>query len=207
MVRPPAKVQRGRVSPVTARALRTRTNPLEKSITARPCLRMMTRNFNELSVSVVSLFEMWRYLKGFQLLDTVHQQFFEAYDSRPPGKGKKAGFSTIAQPSSVLYDVRVSATPISITCEGSCFPQVIIHGLRSQTFNGLHIVFSSLIPLDTRPESADIWNLAEAFGATCHTELSSEVTHLVAAKACPLPFPPFFFAPSSHLITARHRKN
>jgi twin BRCT domain len=105
----------------------------------------------------------------------------------------------MVQPLSVLYDVRVSATPLSIACEGSCFPQVIIHGLRLQTFNGLHIVFSSLIPLDTRPESADIWNLAEAFGATCHTELSREVTHLVAAKVCPLlsPPPPFFFRNAS----------
>jgi len=60
--------------------------------------------------------------------------------------------------------------------------QIIIPGLRLQTFDGLHILFSSVIPLDTRPETTDIWNLAEAFGASCHTELSGEVTHLVAAK-------------------------
>ena len=66
------------------------------------------------------------------------------------------------------------------------FVQIIIPGLRLRTFDGVHILFSSVIPLDTRPESTDIWNLAEAFGATCHTELSSEVTHLVAAKVlCP----------------------
>lgn len=62
------------------------------------------------------------------------------------------------------------------------FAQIIIPGFRLQTFDGLHILFSSVIPLDTRPETTDIWNLAEAFGASCHTELSSEVTHLVAAK-------------------------
>jgi RNA polymerase II subunit A-like phosphatase len=66
--------------------------------------------------------------------------------------------------------------------------QIIIPGLRLQTFDGMHILFSSVIPLDTRPESTDIWNLAEAFGASCHTELSSEVTHLVAAKVLLLPF-------------------
>ena len=66
------------------------------------------------------------------------------------------------------------------------FAQIIIPGLRLQTFDGLHLLFSSVIPLDTRPETTDIWNLAEAFGASCHTELSSEVTHLVAAKVQPL---------------------
>jgi len=66
------------------------------------------------------------------------------------------------------------------------FVQIIIPGLRLQTFDGLHMLFSSVIPLDTRPESTDIWNLAEAFGATCHAELSSQVTHLVAAKVLTL---------------------
>lgn len=73
-----------------------------------------------------------------------------------------------------------------ITKEGFIFlAQIIIPGLRLQTFDGLHILFSSVIPLDTRPETTDIWNLAEAFGASCHTEFSSEVTHLVAAKVRP----------------------
>ncbi|KAI0304581.1 hypothetical protein BC826DRAFT_1836 [Russula brevipes] len=101
-----------------------------------------------------------------RLLDVVHQRFFEAYDSRPSDKGDQTKFSSKAQPSSsILYDVRI-----------------IIPSLRLRTFDGLHILFSSVIPLDTRPETTDIWNLAEAFGATCHAELSSEVTHLVAAK-------------------------
>lgn len=65
------------------------------------------------------------------------------------------------------------------------FAQIIIPGFRLQTFDGLHILFSSVIPLDTRPETTDIWNLAEAFGASCHTELSSKITHLVAAKVHP----------------------
>ncbi|KAI9460489.1 hypothetical protein BJY52DRAFT_1118068 [Lactarius psammicola] len=100
-----------------------------------------------------------------RLLDVVHQQFYEAYGNRLPEKGKTK-FASKAKPSaSVLYDTRI-----------------IIPGLRLQTFDGLHILFSSVIPLDTRPESTDVWNLAEAFGATCHTELSGEVTHLVAAK-------------------------
>ena len=83
----------------------------------------------------------------------------------------------------MLYDVRVSTTSIFVTDGRSLFFfQIIIPGLRLQTFDGLHILFSSVIPLDTRPETTDIWNLAEAFGASCHSELTSEVTHLVAAK-------------------------
>jgi RNA polymerase II subunit A-like phosphatase len=101
-----------------------------------------------------------------RLLDIVHEQFFEAYDTQPSDNGGNAKILNKAQPSSsILYDVRI-----------------IIPGLRLQTFDGLHILFSSVIPLDTRPETTDIWNLAEAFGASCHTEFSSEVTHLVAAK-------------------------
>ncbi|KAI9512484.1 hypothetical protein F5148DRAFT_1279614 [Russula earlei] len=100
-----------------------------------------------------------------RLLDAIHEQFFEAYDNRAPDK-ERTKFVNKAQPSSsVLYDIRI-----------------IIPGLRFQTFDGLHILFSSVIPLDARPESTDIWNLAEAFGATCYTELTREVTHLVAAK-------------------------
>lgn len=84
----------------------------------------------------------------------------------------------------MLYDVRVSATSIFVIDRYSVFffLQIIIPGLRLQTFDGLHILFSSVIPLDTRPETTEIWNLAEAFGASCHSEMTSEVTHLVAAK-------------------------
>ncbi|KAH9081749.1 hypothetical protein EDB83DRAFT_2502993 [Lactarius deliciosus] len=100
-----------------------------------------------------------------RLLDTVHQQFYEAYEDRRPEKGKTKSTSKAKPSASVLYDTRI-----------------IIPGLRLRTFDGLHILFSSVIPLDARPESTDVWNLAEAFGATCHIELSGEVTHLVAAK-------------------------
>ena len=61
--------------------------------------------------------------------------------------------------------------------------QVIIPRLRFKTLDGVHIVFSSVIPLDTRPESTDIWKTALAFGAQCYTELNNTVTHVVAAKA------------------------
>lgn len=47
---------------------------------------------------------------------------------------------------------------------------------------GVHILFSSVIPLDTKPESTEVWKLAHMFGAKVSTELTSEVTHVVAAK-------------------------
>ena len=50
------------------------------------------------------------------------------------------------------------------------------------TLEGCHILFSSVIPLDTRPEVTEIWKTAHAFGAKCYTELSGRITHVVAAK-------------------------
>ena len=54
--------------------------------------------------------------------------------------------------------------------------------MRSDTLKDVHILFSSVIPLDTKPESTEIWRVAHMFGAKCYTELSSTVTHVVAAK-------------------------
>jgi len=54
--------------------------------------------------------------------------------------------------------------------------------MRTDTLQGVHILFSSVIPLDTKPESTEIWKVAHMFGAECYTELSSRITHVVAAK-------------------------
>jgi RNA polymerase II subunit A-like phosphatase len=54
--------------------------------------------------------------------------------------------------------------------------------MRMDTLQGVHILFSSVIPLDTKPESTEIWKVAHMFGAQCYTELSSRITHVVAAK-------------------------
>ena len=54
------------------------------------------------------------YLKCFQLLDAVHQQFYESYDERLPEKGKTK-FSSRTKPSaSVLYDTRVGTLTTSV---------------------------------------------------------------------------------------------
>jgi RNA polymerase II subunit A C-terminal domain phosphatase len=54
--------------------------------------------------------------------------------------------------------------------------------MRADTLKDVHILFSSVIPLDTKPESTEIWRVAHMFGAKCYTEHSSQVTHVVAAK-------------------------
>jgi RNA polymerase II subunit A-like phosphatase len=52
------------------------------------------------------------------------------------------------------------------------------------TFAGVHIVFSSVIPLDAQHQNTDIWKTALAFGASCDVDITSRTTHLVAAKVC-----------------------
>lgn len=84
--------------------------------------------------------------------------------------------------------------------------QILIPRIKSETFAGLHLLFSSVIPLETPPETcvvslrdqvcrmfieaairSEFWRMARAFGATCHKELSSRVTHVIAAKVPHLP--------------------
>lgn len=59
----------------------------------------------------------------------------------------------------------------------------IIRDMKKNVLKGVNIVFSSVIPLGQIPQRADIWRQAESFGAICSTELSTGVTHVVAAKA------------------------
>lgn len=53
--------------------------------------------------------------------------------------------------------------------------------MKSQILHSCCIVFSGVIPLQCRPEDSSIWKMATSFGATCLTELTGKVTHLVAA--------------------------
>jgi RNA polymerase II subunit A-like phosphatase len=67
------------------------------------------------------------------------------------------------------------------------FIKRIIPRLRSEVFEGVHILFSSVIPLDTKAETTEIWRMAHMFGARCSTELTGDITHVVAAKVCDFP--------------------
>ncbi|KAH7914757.1 hypothetical protein BJ138DRAFT_1078820 [Hygrophoropsis aurantiaca] len=99
-----------------------------------------------------------------ELLNEVHRQFFTAYESHSQQhRGKKRGFSSA-----------MKSQPHDVT--------TIIPQMRAQILNGVHILFSSVIPLDMKAETTEIWKVAHMFGAQCYTELTSRITHVVAAK-------------------------
>ncbi|KAJ7642847.1 hypothetical protein B0H17DRAFT_960034 [Mycena rosella] len=103
-----------------------------------------------------------------KLLDEVHRRFFTAYETRREEEKAKAGASRKRRDSikpKPAYDVTL-----------------IIPRIRGEVLEGVHILFSSVIPLDTNPEATEIWRMALMFGAKCSTELTAEVTHVVAAK-------------------------
>ncbi|KAI0347959.1 hypothetical protein BDW22DRAFT_1350081 [Trametopsis cervina] len=105
-------------------------------------------------------------LRVQKLLEDVHKQYYDAYDSRPhPNEHIKRKPSHKRLELAERYDVRL-----------------IIPQMRQSTLEGTHILFSSVIPLDTRPESTEIWRTAVAFGAKCYTELNRQITHVVAGK-------------------------
>ncbi|KAF5375137.1 hypothetical protein D9758_000554 [Tetrapyrgos nigripes] len=99
----------------------------------------------------------------FKLLSDVHKEFFdeyEAHSSHPASKNRQKKVT--------------ESNPWDVTR--------IIPRTRLEVFKGVNLLFSSVIPLDTKPETTEIWRMAVMFGAKCSTELSPEVTHVVAAK-------------------------
>ncbi|KAJ7043342.1 hypothetical protein C8F04DRAFT_1074458 [Mycena alexandri] len=104
-----------------------------------------------------------------KLLDEVHRRFFTAYEGRRTEDPRERAGSSKRRRDSIkpkpAYDVTL-----------------IIPQIRSQVFDDVHILFSSVIPLDTNPEATEIWRMARMFGAKVTTELTADVTHVVAAK-------------------------
>ncbi|KIJ65044.1 hypothetical protein HYDPIDRAFT_27775 [Hydnomerulius pinastri MD-312] len=101
-----------------------------------------------------------------ELLRGVHRRFFDSYDHRSPeDKNRKRRLSPGKSQPPKPYDVTQ-----------------IIPEMRLSTLDGVHILFSSVIPLDTKPETTEIWKVAHMFGARCYTEITSRITHVVAAK-------------------------
>ncbi|KAJ3845307.1 hypothetical protein F5878DRAFT_689607 [Lentinula raphanica] len=101
-----------------------------------------------------------------EILSEIHYKFYNAYDARTKQsqdpQRRKSNASKSNKPS---YDVTK-----------------IIPQMRADVLKGVHLLFSSVIPLDTRPETTEIWRMAIMFGAHCTTELTPETTHVVAAK-------------------------
>ncbi|KAF9582816.1 Carboxy-terminal domain (CTD) phosphatase, partial [Lunasporangiospora selenospora] len=88
-----------------------------------------------------------------EILETIHERFYDAREQYLQGESRKQA------------DVKA-----------------IIQDMKKTVLRGFNLVFSSIIPLGQDPERADIWRQAAIFGAECSHDLSSRVTHLVAAK-------------------------
>lgn len=63
-----------------------------------------------------------------------------------------------------------------------CDAPLLIQELKDQVLQGCVIAFTGVIPRNVVPERAEIWQLAEAFGAICVHDLSDRLTHLVTAS-------------------------
>ncbi|KAI8092729.1 uncharacterized protein BX664DRAFT_327984 [Halteromyces radiatus] len=98
-----------------------------------------------------------------EMLTQVHKNFYEAYDREIQKRG----------------DISPTTNPFTL------IPNIVdfINPFRKHVLANVHIVFSGMIKLDADPKSSHWWKTAESYGATCHLNLSSKVTHLVAAKA------------------------
>lgn len=124
-----------------------------------------------------------------QLLDDVHNSFFEAYDSKcrdnTKSNGKTGKRSDKSRTQVVKHDVTVSKFILKQRPKSQHFyVQSIIPRIRMDTFKGVHILFSGVIPTNIMMdhEKTDIWKTACAFGAVCHKDLTDEVTHVVTSK-------------------------
>ncbi|CAI5957600.1 unnamed protein product [Closterium sp. NIES-64] len=52
---------------------------------------------------------------------------------------------------------------------------------RATILSGCHLVFSRVFPTDaSRPQTHPLWRMAESMGATCHTQIGPQITHVVA---------------------------
>ncbi|KAF9913635.1 Carboxy-terminal domain (CTD) phosphatase [Lobosporangium transversale] len=87
------------------------------------------------------------------ILMDIHEQFFDVMENHNAGYTKEAP------------DVKK-----------------IITNMKRRVLQGVHLVFSSVIPLGQDPQRADIWRHAQHFGAACSHDIRSSVTHVVAAK-------------------------
>lgn len=58
--------------------------------------------------------------------------------------------------------------------------RIHLRELRKQVLPGVHIVFSHVIPLEQDMTEHHLWRLATQLGATCHTKIRDDVTHVVS---------------------------
>ncbi|KAH6576163.1 hypothetical protein BASA50_002759 [Batrachochytrium salamandrivorans] len=60
--------------------------------------------------------------------------------------------------------------------------RVIVPEMKRKILSGVHILFTSIIPLGLDPHRHEHWISATSYGAVCHIDLDAEVTHVIAGK-------------------------
>ncbi|KAE8214124.1 hypothetical protein CF327_g2438 [Tilletia walkeri] len=98
-----------------------------------------------------------------RVLNDIHSRWYVAWDNVRQESGGRAGD---------LMDA-LARMPDAAN---------IIAEMKAQVLKGCHIVFSGVVPLGQNLELSDPWRTATEFGARCHRDLTSSVTHLVAAR-------------------------
>nr|XP_018260686.1 uncharacterized protein I303_06401 [Kwoniella dejecticola CBS 10117]OBR82844.1 hypothetical protein I303_06401 [Kwoniella dejecticola CBS 10117] len=95
-------------------------------------------------------------LRVSDILREIHHRFYRAFDSLDD------------------WDTG-SSLPMS------CDVEFIIPELKSRVLDGCNLVFSGLIPQAANPETTEIWQTAETFGALCSLSVHPRITHCVTA--------------------------
>ncbi|KAI8929943.1 hypothetical protein BC831DRAFT_441660 [Entophlyctis helioformis] len=103
-----------------------------------------------------------------QLMERIHGTFFARLHGGESPMPSDRGRTNLGK----LADVRI-----------------IVPEMKRSVLAGLHIVFSSVIPLGMDPVHHELWISATTFGATCHADIDADgvddghrITHVVAAK-------------------------
>ncbi|EPQ28997.1 uncharacterized protein PFL1_03287 [Pseudozyma flocculosa PF-1] len=93
------------------------------------------------------------------ILDDLHSQWYARYDS---AKGDASGRPSHESKKPTVTD--------------------LIAARKAEVLKGCYVSFSGMIPSNVPPKTADIWRVAEEYGARCITNLTASVTHVVAAR-------------------------
>ncbi|WWD03440.1 hypothetical protein V865_001492 [Kwoniella europaea PYCC6329] len=95
-------------------------------------------------------------LRVSDILTEIHHRFYRAFDS-------------------------LESWDPSTSLPMSCDVEFIIPELKSKVLEGCNLVFSGLIPQAVNPETTEIWQTAETFGALCSLSVHPRITHCVTA--------------------------
>ncbi|TGZ85596.1 hypothetical protein EX30DRAFT_368675 [Ascodesmis nigricans] len=113
-------------------------------------------------------------------LTAIHHNFFEVYD-----RDKKIGKDRVSQLKDSKRNPRKRSAPDDPDgLDLSAVPDVarIMPTMKQETFKGVVLVFSGVIPLNADLRFADIAIWARSFGAVVTDVITPRVTHVVAAR-------------------------